>query len=549
MKLKKDFTIILPTTVVWLLTALFLLVYSFDLLNANPQTSVTRDLFSPGVFILFITACFATVSLYSTGFFIDKKPQIIKPLIIGSLLASGFFLLLSILGADFTLLLLLGLPGIGVSLGVLATSSGALFAGHSEVQKRGQFYAGALFISALISIGIISIGELFPSDFQIPLFLISSLAILAMIIFFFTFDSTTSWTNDEFPTPLSQIINRSSVRAYLISHFFVYLMLGIAFTSISQIGEVRFPSSFINLPFFGTYQIDQTKLFWILVFLGDLLFVIPMGLLSDSIGRKNLIVVGVYGIVIAALIVGLSDSSIGFYFSAFLIGASFSTMHPSLDSAVVADLSPLDSVGRYIALNFIFLLQGVAIGLLIGMFIILPGDTGTISYVLIGIAVLSLFPLFFVADSYEPLDIYLLLVTTSGMCMFNYDFNRPDQSKITEKDLTLVAGALSAISSFFESLDEAHAVLDLVRHGRVFTVQSKVGSNGKELVGTIFANKIDPELQSNLETFLARFCVTFHEEINDWIGQMTTFDPAVAIAEDVFGPLLPSKTVPSNPHD
>ncbi len=547
--MKKDFTIILPTTVVWLLTALFLLVYSFDLLNANPQTSVTRDLFSPGVFILFITACFATVSLYSTGFFIDRKPQMIKPLIIGSLLLSGFFLFLSILGADFALFLLLGLPGMGVSLGILATSSGALFSGHSEVKKRGQLYAAALFISAIISIGIIIIDELFQLNFHIPLLLISFLAILAMIVFFFISDSVIPWTNDEFPTPLSQIINRSSVRAYLISHFFVYLMLGVAFTSIAQIGELRFQSSLIDLPFFGTYQIDQVKLFWILVFLGDLLFVIPMGLLSDNIGRKNLIVIGVYGIVIAALIVGLTDSLIGFYFSAFLIGASFSTMHPSLDSAVVADLSPLDSVGRYTALNFIFLLQGVAIGLLIGMFIIPLEDTGTISYVLIGVAVLSLFPLFFVADSYEPLDIYLLLVTTSGMCMFNYDFNRPDQSKITEKDLTLVAGALSAISSFFESLDETHAVLDLVRHGRVFTVQSKVGSNGKELIGTIFANKIDPELQSSLETFLAKFCVSFPEEIKEWIGQMTTFEPAVAIAEDVFGPLLPSKTVLSNPTD
>ena len=159
MKLKKVFTIILPTTVVWLLTALFLLVYSFDLLNANPQTNITRNLFSPGVVILFITACSATISLYSTGFFIDKNPQFLKHLILGSLLMSGFFLFLSILGADFPMFLLIGLPGVGASLGVLATSSGALFSGHSEVQKRGLLYAGALFISVLISIGIIFIGH------------------------------------------------------------------------------------------------------------------------------------------------------------------------------------------------------------------------------------------------------------------------------------------------------------------------------------------------------------------------------------------------------
>ncbi|UCE13367.1 MAG: hypothetical protein JSV04_14425, partial [Candidatus Heimdallarchaeota archaeon] len=234
-----------------------------------------------------------------------------------------------------------------------------------------------------------------------------------------------------------------------------------------------------------------------------------------------------------------------FYFAAFLLGASFASMHPSLDSAVWADLSPLDSVGRYNALGLIFLLQGVGFGLVIGLFI-LPLDPSTISYILIGCAVLGLFPLFFVADSFEPLDIFLLLVTTSGLCMFTYDFDRPEQTKITQKDLTLVAGALSAISSFFESLDQEHAVLDLVHHGSVFTVQAKTETEEKELIGTLIANKVDPELQNRLETFLARFCISFHDEINEWIGQMKIFDPALAIAEDVFGPLRPSKTILSD---
>ncbi|MFW9906312.1 MAG: hypothetical protein ACFFFH_18470, partial [Candidatus Thorarchaeota archaeon] len=114
-------------------------------------------------------------------------------------------------------------------------------------------------------------------------------------------------------------------------------------------------------------------------------------------------------------------------------------------------------------------------------------------------------------------------------------------------DLALVTGALSAISTFFEELSEKPAVLDLVRHGKVFTVQSKAGTERKDLIATIFANKIDPELKSSLDLFLARFCITFQDEIDEWIGQASVFDPAVGIAEDIFGPLIPSKTSLESP--
>ncbi|MFX1516267.1 MAG: hypothetical protein ACFFC6_08160, partial [Promethearchaeota archaeon] len=139
---------------------------------------------------------------------------------------------------------------------------------------------------------------------------------------------------------------------------------------------------------------------------------------------------------------------------------------------------------------------------------------------------------------------------SSGMCMFSYEFGQSaTQSKITQKDIILVAGALSAISAFFEGLSDQPAVLDLVRHGQVFTVQSKAGTERKELIATIFANKIDPELKDSLDSFLARFCVSFHDEINEWIGQTSVFDQAVEIAEDVFGPLIPSKTSLGSPRE
>lgn len=548
MKIAKIFFIILPITIVWLLTPLFLLVYAFDLLNETFQMDITQNIFNLGVFILFVTTFLATVSLYVTGHVIDKNPQLLKPLITGSLLMSGISLFLIVLGVDFIIFLLIGLPTFGVFLGILATGAGALYAGYTDVHHRGRIYACALFLSAILSLIIILFAEILNWDLQIPLFLIGCFAILSALIFYFLSQPVSPWVNDKFPTPIKQILNRRSVKTYLVSRFFIYLMLGIAFATISQIGQSLYSDLTINLPIFGISQLDQVTLFWIIVFFADLICVIPMGWFSDKYGRKNLIVMGVYGIVISALIVGLSANPLMYYFSAYLLGVSFSTFHPSIDSAIWSDISPLDSVGRYNALSFIFLLQGVGVGLVIGLFI-LPPSTSVISYVLIGTAVLGLFPLFFVADSFNPLEIYLLLIASSGMCMFNYEFDRPDQSKITQKDLTLVAGALSAISTFFEGLSEQPAVLDLVRHGKVFTVQSKAGTARKMLTATIFANKIDPELKNSLDTFLARFCLTFQDEIDEWIGQTSVFDPALGLAEDIFGPLIPSKTTLGSPRE
>lgn len=522
----------------WLVTAPFLLVYAFDLLEID----INQSLSSSGVILLFFTAIFATFSLYLSGYIIDKNPQVINTLITGSLIMSGISLFITVLGVDFFIFLILGLISLGFFLGILASGASALYTAHSEVHHRGRIYASALFISAIISLIIILYVELFKLDIRIPLLIISNLAILAAILFYYVSRSSSPWVNDKFPTPIKHIINRRSVKAYLVAHFFFYFMLGIAFATLSQIGHSRYPDLLVTLPFLGKLALDQTKLFWIIVFFGDLLCVLPMGWFSDHFGRKNLVVMGFYGVVVAALIVGLSENPIMFYFSAYLLGVSFSAIHPSLDSAVWCDLSPLDSVGRYNALGFVFLLQGVGCGLAMGIFI-LPLSPSTISYVLFGSAVFGLFPLFFVADSFEPLDIYLLLIATSGICMFNYDFERPDQSKITEKDLALVAGALSAISTFFEGISQQPAVLDLVRHGKVVTFQTKGGTERKELIATIFTNKMDPELQQSLDSFLARFCLSYHNEINEWIGQTSVFDPAISIAEDVFGPLIPSKTV------
>jgi len=543
MKLVRIIYIILPTSIAWVITALFLLVYAFDILES--VFPIEKDfLFNPGFILLFLTASIATISLYITGYLIDRDPINLNTYTTISLISSGISLLLIVLGVDIEFFLIIGFLSLGISLGILASCSGALYGGFTEVDKRGQIYAVAIILSAFVSLVTILLFGMLQFEPRYHLLFIGCLSIIVGFIFYPISKSVDPWVNDPFPTPLKRIIlERRSVKVYLIAHFFIYLMIGVAFTTISSLGNER-NDLIINL--LVKFTIEQTTFFWLLVFLGDLFFVFPMGILSDNVGRKNLMVVGSYAIVCAALIVGLSTESYAYYFSAFLLGAGFAAMHPTIDSAVWADLSPLDSLGRYYALGFIFLLQGIGVGLAFGLFILpvfLPfTDPSTLSYILIGLAILGLFPLFFVADTYRPLDIFLLLLSKSGMLIFSHDFQRGKE--ISNKDLSLVTGALSAISTIFdETIHDEEAALDLVRHGNVFIVQAKVRTQKGDLIGTIFANKNDPELHRSLESFVSRFILTYHEELQEWVGQTSVFNKAAELAENVFGPLIPSKTL------
>ncbi|MFX0050433.1 MAG: MFS transporter [Candidatus Hodarchaeota archaeon] len=543
MKLTLRVFIILPTSIVWLITALFLLVYGFELILFVFPSNVYDLVLNPGIFLLFITACLATLALYTTGHAIDKNTKLLKPLTKISLFMSGVCLLLIVIGTEYQIFLFLGLPGLGISLGILATTSGVVFGYYSEIDNRGRLYALAIILSALFSIFSIILLNSLNIDFRIHLFLIGLISILSAIVIHYISRSIEPWRNDPYPTSIIRIFDRRSVKAYLAAHFFIYLMIGIAFSTISRLGLAEDLTIFLDLFIIEKFSIDQNTFFWLLVFIGDLFFIWPMALLSDKIGRKTIMVLGCYGIVFAAIIVGLGTDILSYYLSAFILGGSFATMHPSIDSAVWADLSPLDSLGRYYALGFISLLQGIGVGLAIGLLFssFIGSDMATISYVLIGLAILGMFFLFFVVDSFMPIDIFLLLLSRSGMLIFSHDFQRGEE--ISDKDLTLVTGALSAINTIFtETIHEQEAALDLVRHGNVFIVQSKVSTEKGELLATVFANKNDPEIYRGVRLFLTKFAHTFEDELQTWVGRSDAFLKAIDIAEDVFGPLIPSKT-------
>jgi MFS family permease len=318
-------------------------------------------------------------------------------------------------------------------------------------------------------------------------------------------------------------------------------MLGISIAIFPSIGTVLQVYDTVTIPILGQIQFSATIVFWIVVLVGDLILVIPAGFISDRVGRKNLIVLAIYGIVIAIVIIGLERSIVSFFVAALTIGFSFALIHPTLDSSLWADLSPRDGLGRYFAFGFMSLALGLGLGYVVGHWIILPyfeilESLDIITYFLMILAIIAAFPLFWTSDSYKPLDFTLLMaIEEGGLPLFDYVF----QNKIdTDIELTLLSGALTAVSSFMNETLRERGVLNLVRHGNHFILTDKDEESGISTV--IFSNKQDPELKQALREFQIQFVAGYGHLLKAWNGQRSVFDGAVDLAEEVFGHLAPS---------
>ncbi|MFW9906313.1 MAG: MFS transporter [Candidatus Thorarchaeota archaeon] len=546
MRIKTILTVIIPSIFSWLLASLLLLIYSFDILD-KVESSPSNPFQGLGILILGFVLLLVIFMLYFTGTLLDKHPEYLRVSILIGMVGSSISVVISIFFIDISLLLMAGLISLAFFFGILLTSSGTLFAGLTDMWDRGKTYSYGIFAFIIVTLLSIILGGGFSHQFHSGLLSHSFVSVLisigvlgfvlSLVFFFLTRNLGTPWENDKWPTKFRKIISRRSVRAYLLSHILLYAMLGISIASFSQIGEL------MNISWsFGEFDLPVDKTFWFVVLVGDLLVILPAGYYADRFGRKNMIVAAIYGLVFASLIFGLEQTPTSFLISALVIGFSFALLHPTLDSSLWADLSPRDGLGRYYAVGFISLAFGLGLGSAFGHWFLKPLVTDLtniefITYLITILAILAALPLFWVSDSYKPLDFNLLLVIEEGgLPIFDYSFNKELDTSI---ELTLLSGALKAVSSFMSETMKDKGDLNLVRHGNHFILtEIKEG-----LSAAIFSNKQDPELHSALRDFLERFYVRYAENLKDWGGKRSVFDGAVDIAEEVFGHLAPSSNL------
>jgi len=549
MKIKNIMLVIIPSTFTWLLASLLLLIYSFDIL-AYIETSDYNPFEGWGVIILIVLLLLVILALYFTGSLLDSHPEYLKKGILLGMLGSSITAIFFVISININILMIFCLIGLLFFFAILLTSSGTLFAGLTDTWSRGKIYSISIFSFILLVLISIFLGKGMSNNFSAPDPLYISWVVilpgvgvlglvLTLIFYILAKELDHPWTPDSWPTKFSKIIGRRSVKGYLSTHFLLYCMLGIVIAIFPEIGSgFDIPARF-DVPVLGQLDFDVEKVFWFVVLLGDLILVIPAGIISDKIGRKNLIVLAIYGIVFSALILGLEKTAGSFLVAAMTIGFSFALIHPTLDSSLWADLAPRDGLGRYFALGFISLALGLGAGYGIGHWIFkdfLVNNLDFITYFLIILAIVAAFPLFWIADSYKPLDFTLLMVIEEGgLPLFDYVF----QKKLnTDIELTLLSGALTAVSSFMSETLKEQGTLNLVRHGNHFILTDKDANTGISTV--IFSNKQDPELKMALREFQTEFCAEYGKQLKNWNGARNIFDGAVDIAEKVFGHLAPS---------
>lgn len=549
MKIKTIPTVIIPNAFSWLLASLLLLIYSFDILE-YVEASPNNPFKGLGFLILGGILCLIIFVIYFTGVLLDKHPDYLRRFVVVGMVGSSISVILFVLFINESLLLMASLTSLAFFFGILLTSSGTLFAGLTDMWYRGRVYSLLIFIFIVLALIGVLFGGVFSHSFPetdiLSISFISVLTIIgvlgllfSLIFFLLTIDLGVPWTNDKWPTKFPKILGRRSVRVYSITHFLLYTMLGISITSFSQLGELLEIFWSLDIPGIGTFDLPVDKTFWFFVLIGDLLMILPAGYLADRLGRKNLIVASIYGLVFAALIFGLEETAYSFLMAALVIGFAFALLHPTLDSPLWADLSPRDGLGRYYAIGFISLALGLGLGSGIGHWGLKPvvadlANIEFITYLITILAVLAALPLFWVSDSYKPLDFTLLLVIEEGgLPIFDYTFHKKLD---TEIELTLLSGALKAVSSFMSETMKDKGDLNLVRHGNHF-ILTEIKSG---VSAAIFSNKQDPELQSTLREFLVQFYTKYHETLKTWTGVRSLFDGAVDIAEEAFGHLAPS---------
>lgn len=539
--IKRLILILLPTAFSWILLSSFFLIYSFDMIlyvKSNNLIPLMSPISAFNDFILMAIWGIPTgITLCFTGMTIDKYPKYLGKFVSLSIFGCSIFLAIGIIALKMSngFLVAIALACLGFFMGIQIISGHTLFGSQIKWSQRGKAYSLALFAFLSTSLVLLMICQIFSIDFFFPLAVIAIFGFGCCILLFFSTKSWFFWENDPWPTKSLSIITRYSNIGYFWTHCLIWLMFGLIIGSLSQAGS---SATVVSNSLLGI-DLDVYKDFWAIVIIGSMLLILPSGFLTDKLGRKTPIILATYGLVFASVIVGLLEPTpTVFFISAILVGFSFSLVHPSLDSSLWIDLTPMDSIGRYSSLGFASLGLGLVIGFFISYWIFLQTEIALIinAFMLIGLSVLASLPLFWISDSFPPLDFFLLLVINdAGMPIFHYKFGE----KKFKVDLELISSALSAVSTFMlEATKEENAVLNLVRHGTYY-IMSEGSDTG--LSAAVFANKNDPELQKLVKKFLNRFEEKFRTEIPSWTGRIDTFSDAVNDAEEIFGPICSIK--------
>jgi MFS family permease len=167
---------------------------------------------------------------------------------------------------------------------------------------------------------------------------------------------------------------------------------------------------------------------------------IPAGIISDRIGARRMLRVGLYGMAFSSILVGLSANSWTFAVSYGLLGLSASIYHPSGLSLIAKHI---EQKGRALGLHGIMGNVGLSMAPLFAGLMVMAFDTWRAAYIAFGL--LGLCISFFIlktrveGEENEPLDV---VSPASGQSPSGYDSDTDTVDKIGEPKIIHIPAAL-----------------------------------------------------------------------------------------------------------
>ncbi|MFW9995099.1 MAG: MFS transporter [Candidatus Odinarchaeota archaeon] len=322
-----------------------------------------------------------------------------------------------------------------------------------------------------------------------------------------------------------QIKNRELVPAYLVS-----LFLGFFFTSIyySILDFLVKQTAIPDLRFI------QVITFFLVIFI----VASPLGKIADKIGRKVVILAGIYlqgiALVLTAVIPDLNLLTILVIITPLLaIGVEAGIF---LGFLIISELTPETGRRTYSGITSIFFGCGMTLGLILSEAVQTGASQSplTLNFVLLLmyftytlVVVLVKEPLPSRAEREWHSKIReLLVISKSGLPLFHHSFSVGGE----EIDSALTSGALTGINQLIPEITRQDTRLKVVKQEN-FCV---LFEHSSRITLALLAVEDLAILRKKMRSFLAEFELFFGKLIDQWMGDTIVFSPAERLVKTNF---------------
>ncbi|MHA1279047.1 MAG: hypothetical protein ACTSQ8_17780 [Candidatus Helarchaeota archaeon] len=118
----------------------------------------------------------------------------------------------------------------------------------------------------------------------------------------------------------------------------------------------------------------------------------------------------------------------------------------------------------------------------------------------------------------------LIMHAESGICLYDYAFNA------TMEASNLITGGLIGISSLIQEMTQSETKLKIIKQEKA----SILLEHGTYIIGALISSEDLQIIRKKLKYLIDKFENLFQEQLHNWIGEVSLFQPARALVQEAF---------------